>query len=452
MSGMAWLLALVLSAWAAVPAQARSTPDDFGCRSDDDTGCWIRAVRSAVPARGLPWFGDVEGLAGRTYVVRDTIALSGSVGGVIDGRGSVIEWHGPPDRPLFLLTNVQQLKITNLNIFAVTPLQAAFEFTKGPYGKDPNRNVAPRLNVLDSVRVQGVKLGNLAYGVRFTARNGIDEDNDQSTIFSSTFANVSEAAISIEHSQSKAHHFYAVHASGADGNRDAAFVRKRGGSFSSVGGFHGGFRGAVYDIAGGNDLDLIVDENSEASARLLRTPTGVASFPLPVQVVGGRFAVDGLAPDGRFIDFHRMGPLTITGLRLDGVPPPASQPAVLAFLPNPQTPGGQASLTVTGLALLVPSSESWEGLAASPIARVTATGNTCVDSRVAVTACRGPLAGIIGNAGITYADLTTGTAAHLAPGHSAYCLDCNSTGVDGRCTGGGSGRFARRRTDGWFCD
>jgi hypothetical protein len=75
-----------------------------------------------------------------------------------------------------------------------------------------------------------------------------------------------------------------------------------------------------------------------------------------------------------------------------------------------------------------------------------------VDSRVAVTQCRGLLAGVLGTAGISYRDLTTGTAATLGAGHTTYCADCGATGDEGRCTANGDGRFARRHPDGWFCD
>lgn len=64
-----------------------------------------------------------------------------------------------------------------------------------------------------------MRLGYLRYGVRFSKRFGIDEDNDQSTITNTAIYNVTDAAISIEHSQSQGHHFYGVKATGARGTR-----------------------------------------------------------------------------------------------------------------------------------------------------------------------------------------------------------------------------------------
>jgi len=373
----------------AIGATGENTPDRFGCAADNATGCWQAAIAAAMPSRRAPHFATVTATAGRTYVIRDTLTVDSAEGGTIDGNGSVLEWRGAPDRPMFLASNVQQMRFVNLRIIVITPLEAAFEFTKAPYGANATRNVAPSVNVLDAVRIDGVRLGNLRFGVRFSRRYGIDEDNDQSTIMNSVIYNVTEAAISIEHSQSQHHHFYAVKASGAPGNTHAAFVRAQGGSFSSLGGFHGGFGAAVYDISAVYGTDLILDENSEGSARLLRTPAGSASFPFPVHLIGGRFAVNGLAMDGRFIDFTRMGPLSIDGLTIDGVPPAGAARPVISFLPDPVGGTGQGRLSVTNAAFNVAGSAALDVIVASKAARVRSSGNSCVDEQGNVAACRG---------------------------------------------------------------
>jgi hypothetical protein len=444
-------LLLLLGSGSALSAQSENSPDRFGCIATNATPCWQAAIREAMPAGRTPYFASVTGTAGATYVMRDTLIIESAYGGTIDGGGSVLEWQGPPDRPLFLVKNTQQMRFTNLRIVVVTPLEAAFEFTKAPYGKDPVRNVAPSLNVIDSVRIEGVKLGNLRYGVRFSKRYGIDEDNDQSTIMNTAIYNVTEAAISIEHTQSQHHHFYAVKATGAEGNQNASFVRADGGSFSSLGGFHGRFGGAVYSISSVYGTDLIVDENSEASARFIRTPAGSASFPFPVHVVGGRFAVDRLASDGKFIDFHRMGPLSIDGLRVDGIVPPGAARPVISFLPAPVNGNGQGTLAVSNMAFTVPSSVFWDVLVINGATRLTSGGNACVDERGSVTPCRGLANGISNMGGISFQEISVSPIRDLAPGHSLFCEDCAADESTGACIGGGQGRFAHKLRSGWTC-
>lgn len=440
----------------ALPMASLLAPPTFAaeldCPPDAATLCWQEALRDAMPPARAPYFAGVTARPGVRYVIRDTLVVESAYGGVIDGNGSVLEWQGPTDRPLFLVKNTQQVKFTNLRIFVVTPLESAFEFTKAPYGKEPQRNVAPSLNVLDNVRIEGVKLGNLRYGVRFSKRYGIDEDNDQSTIINTAIYNVTGAAISIEHTQSQGHHFYAVKANGAEGNRDAAFVRASGGSFASLGGFHGRFGGAVYDIAGVNGTDLVIDENSEASARFIRTPPGAASFPLPFHVVGGRFSVDRLAPDGRLVDFNRMGPLSIRGLKIDGVIPAGTANPVIAFLPQPAGAPARGQLTVSDVVFTMPGSSTWDPVLINAWVRLNASGNTCVDAAGAVAECRGLAAGVTSTAGVSFAELSAGGFQTLLPGHSTYCDDCGTNRQSGLCVGGGTGQLAQKRRDGWHCD
>lgn len=464
---------------AADAGKGPPSPDDFVCTGNNDALCWQAAVKAAMPKDKAPYFAGLTGTPGARYIVRDTITIESAFGGTVDGNGSVLEWQGPPDRPLFLVKNTQQVKFTNLRIFVGSPLESAFEFTKAPYGKEQARNVAPSLNVLDGVRIEGVKLGNLRYGVRFSKRYGIDEDNDQSTIINTAIYNVTDAAISIEHTQSQHHHFYAVKATGAEGNRDAAFVRATAGSFSSLGGFHGRFGGAVYDITSVYGTDLILDENSEASARLIRTPDGMASFPMPVHVVGGRFAVDNMAADGRIVDFNRMGPLTISGLKVTGDVRPGAATPLISFRPQPvpagpnpagsgpagsgQAGSGQAGsgpargeaggqLNLSGLTFAVAGSAGWDLVQVSPAARVNSAANSCVDGQQRVTRCRGLAAGVQAQDGMAYRELATGPGAALAPGHSAWCADCAAEPVTGKCQAGGGGQFARKLPGGWYCD
>lgn len=444
------LLAVLLLSGAA--AAGAGSSEALDCRADDATGCWQEAIRDAMPPQKAPYFAGLTARKGATYIIRDTLTIESVYGGTIDGNGSMLEWRGPPDRPMFLVKNTQQVRFVNLRIVVLTPLESAFEFTKAPYGKDPARNVAPSLNVIDSVRIEGIKLGNLRYGIRFSKRYGIDEDNDQSTIINTAIYNVTEAAISIEHTQSQHHHFYGVKAGGADGNKNASFVRADGGSFSSLGGFHGDFAGAVYSISSVYGTDLIVDEDSEGSARFIRTPAGAASFPFPVHVVGGRFSVDRVASDGKLIDFNRMGPLSIDGLRVDGSPPPGAANPVISFLPDPVNGKGQGKLAVSNMAFAMPGSGSWDVLAINSATGINSGGNTCVDERGAIAPCRGLANGISDLGSVSFHELSLPPLRYLAPGHLVFCSDCAAEGRSGVCAGGGQGRIASKSIRGWNCN
>lgn len=303
--------------WVALVASYCHPVHALDCPEADDTACWQSALDGAQYVKHGKRMTAVEGSG--WYQISDTLRIDGVTGGGV--RGATFEWLGPPDRPMFLVTDSQQVAFRDVTVFASRPLESAFEFAK--------QARAPRLNVLDNVRVDGVALGLLRYGVRFSARYGRDEDNDQAVIIGSAFLNVTDAAISIEHTQSQAHQIIATHGSGAPGAKDSAYIRALlGGSFTSVGGTMLGFTGAVFDLGPVNGTDVIQDANSEGSARLLRMPDNVAGYPTPVHIRGGRFAVDGLAKDGNLIDFARIGPLTIEGLTVNGTPPAGVTPAI----------------------------------------------------------------------------------------------------------------------------
>ncbi|MEQ1802920.1 MAG: hypothetical protein ABL989_13410 [Gammaproteobacteria bacterium] len=444
-------LAAALSCLATAVADVR--PEDFpGCNATrgDDTECWQQALDAAIRVEGYPYFGAVAATAGKTYYIRDTLTVTNAHGGVIDGHGAVLEWAGSRRSvPMFLLTNTQSLRVTNLYIRAGpdAPLQAAFEFTKGL----PVR-VNPRYNILDHVIIDGTSLNGLQYGVRFTARNGIDEDNDQATIINSGIYNVTTAGISIEHSQSHDHRLLAVNSTGATGNTAAAFVNVKDGSFTSIGGFHGRFALANYYVAGSRTGTAIINENSEGSAALLRTPEGSASFLLPVQVIGGRFAIDDLQPSGRVVDFHRYGPLTIQGLNITGTirRPGAARPTIYFWPTAASGQGGYAELAVTGVGfagiVAGTGSNAYDPIVTSPIARVTAGSNSCITASGVATQCAGRAGGA--SPWVRFADL----AELSIPGQSFYCADCGRNETTDLCRPGGNGQFARRLPRGWLCD
>jgi len=233
----------------------------------------------------------------------------------------VFKWTGPSNKPMFLLST-QQLKMANLVVWPSTPLESVIETAKQVGG------IATSRNEFANMRFDGVTAGQLQYGYRFTTRYGVDEDNDQSLIRGGAILNVTDACVSIDHSQSQAHRFDGVRMDGA-GTTASAVRMLNGGSFQSIGGTQTQFD-AVFDIDSVNGSITLQDVNVELSKKLLRTPDNVAQFPVPVNIFGGRFSIDGIDPSGRFIDFNRIGKLMIRGLLVEG---PGVVAPILRFWP-----------------------------------------------------------------------------------------------------------------------
>lgn len=159
---------------------------------------------------------------------------------------------------------------------------------------------------------------------------------------------------------------------------------------------------------------------------------------MPVHLIGGRFAVDQLAPDGRLIDFHRMGPLSIRGLKIDGLPPKGAAAPVISFWPQTAGPPAVPQLSVSDVSFAVPGSNAWEPVRVSSQARVNASGNSCVDAGGSVSRCRGLAGGVSSSGGLLFAELAQGSWSTLAPGHTAYCEDCAADASSGVCRGAGT--------------
>jgi hypothetical protein len=75
-------------------------------------------------------------------------------------------------------------------------------------------------------------------------------------------------------------------------------------------------------------------------------------------VLGGPFALDGLAPDGHIVKFHRQGPLTIRDLYVNGSFPGPAKPTFLFSPPPPFSPlpYNDTPFELSNLTLYVPGS------------------------------------------------------------------------------------------------
>ena len=390
------LLVFLFSATAAVAGDIY--PEDFpSCNpsSGDDTVCWQDAINAATNPSLPYYFGTVAGDAGKVYTIKNTLKICNTTGGMIDGHGAVLRWAGPAGVPMFLVINADQLKISNLTIVSNSsaPLYSAFEFTSAPIGADPcvgTRAAIPSSkDSIDHVIVNGTNANGLMYGVRFSNRYNDNANNDMSTIMNSTFYNVMDAAVSVEHSQSQEHQLIDVNGYGAPGNT-GCFVSATTGFISTTGGFEGNWGNADFCLDGAYGPFNIVGINSEGSNRLLSVgnPGDVTGYPVTVNIFGGRFAVNGLDSDGSLISFNRLGPLTISGLRVDGTPPSGVQPNI-SFEPGQMDSTTAASAIIDGVSFYIPGSSGWNTLIVKGFASLTAQGNLC-DDGTSMVACKPP--------------------------------------------------------------
>lgn len=302
-----------------------------------DAACWQAAINASPH---WPVFGTVAGSSGKQYLINETIVVCNASEGLIDGHGSQLYWTGSSGKPMFLVIGSNHIRFANLKVQSdpSKPLDAAFEFTStrntqsNPYPAPvcPGSSLPSSKNSIEHVGVEGTDLNGLNYGVRFSNRYDYDANNDMSTIVDSTFYNITVATVSIEHSQSHQHRLISVNGYGAQGNLNGCFVNAPYGFFSSVGGFQSNWGRANFCVGGTSGTFDITESNSEGSNRLLLAGNSgdYTSFPVSVNIQGGRFAVNGLNPDGKVIDFNRLGPLTIRGFHIDGIPPSGVQPSI----------------------------------------------------------------------------------------------------------------------------
>ncbi len=447
-----------------------STPvifvDDYGAKGDgvaDDTQPWQDAIAAAsLGESGLFLMGTVVGRGTANYRITDTIKIREARNGIVDGNGARFMWDGPSGVPMWLLEDTEQVRIQNMYIWVDVDeeLNAAFEL-RNPGGAC--NSVAPNGNILEGIIVTAVWDG-LDYGVRFTQPLGeeacndcpsgltacLNVNNDVARIIRSGFFNYKEAAISIEHSQSTWHQLIDVQWSSAvypQAPPASKFVNLKKGSFQSFGTSGSGATDTDFYIEDPNVGIVIQNANSENSNRFIRTLDLVASdAPQPLRIIGGRFSVNKLAGDGKFIDWNRAGPLLIDGLMVEGSYPGSNSPR-LHFDPD-LIFGDESMLQVTGCHFLWPLADTHDIIQLGPKARLVAHSNTChhgtfgVDDRTA--SCTGLAAGIYANSSVTFAKLGA-----MRDGHFVFCSDCKRNTAP--CEGGGTGTMAARTGGAWHC-
>jgi len=358
---------------------------DFNCQSQPkgpnpipDKDCWQQAIDCATSGTK---FGTVVATAGMNYQISDTLCLKSVTTGVIEGNGATLTWTDTtpdPLKPLIFLAEAEEMKIQDLTLKADSshPLNTAILSVNTTGGLVTTRNI------LEHVRINGTNNGGLQFGVRYAGPSSftgtplgvlVDEMNDQSTFMDVEILQVEQAAISLEHSQSMGHRLINVTASSTSNATDSCFVEVTGGYFTSYGGTRTDFTGAEFRIGGIQHGVSIIDSNSEGCKRFI-DGTGWDTNTRPVQVIGGRFAVDNVASDGYVINYERRGPVSIHGLQLTGSPAVGGVQPKFRFSP---AAGGDMQVEVSGCRFGSQNSISWDPISISGNVRLVAHGNSC---------------------------------------------------------------------------
>ena len=273
----------------------------------------INAFTIAKPVQ--LWVGEVAISVTGSITIQGVSGFSiiGIGGGASGSWMTRFNWVGDASDPMFLLDDVGHSTFANFRVTATSraPLAAVFHSENGS-----GVSVTPGSRLFEDLFLQGTTNA-IDKGFRWVGTGGGGDANNEADTFRRVrVANYLTAAWSFEHSQSKAHKFYAcAFTGGASSERGIATNQGpsgHGGSFIWNGGGGGKNSVADFDLGTANDAILINGGNFENSARLLQT-AGPASTAWPVTLQGVRWASDDLHVDNRAIWFQVRGPLALIG-------------------------------------------------------------------------------------------------------------------------------------------
>ena len=241
---------------------------------------------------------------------RRGLRILGSAGGASGAAlGCQMVWDGPDDEPMWRLWSRDcVLSHLALRVRPGRRCLAAIDVDQAP-----DRQTACTNNTFEHLFITKAG-GAMRYGVRIGARAlanvemmGFDtcyfEDIDEACVF-----------IASRTGQSKAHRFY-----------KCGFARARFGIFHETGSFvtfgcgFGYHSEAAVRLGSITDYIAINESDSEGCARFLKTGGG-SRASWAVKINGARLALNGLAADGRFIDFTDGGPLMLENVLFGDVP------------------------------------------------------------------------------------------------------------------------------------
>jgi hypothetical protein len=264
----------------------------LGAKGDgttDDTAA-IQAAINALTSKALGSQAGIVLLPPGSYLVTSTLLISNAVGISFSGLGqqatTLIPSCALSGKPVIKLVNCVNCAVKDLWIQGNTsarPSAGIESLVDHPSAIALYPTNLLVRDVLIGFPAFGSVLSGLGYGIRFTATEGSDGDNDESTISHVTLAGIATAGISIEHSNSLVHKFdnlriYYV----------PIGIQTQGGSFQLVNSFfsvsdvefnflapQGNLNGVA--TAGYYHPILISNTTSEGTSDLLRT----APWPAP---------------------------------------------------------------------------------------------------------------------------------------------------------------------------
>ena len=244
---------------------------------------------------------------------RHNIQLVGSNGGASGFVGCVIEWYGTPTDPIVRLHSRDcLLKNLAFRVGSGQSTIAAIEIDKAT-GSNAGASTNNAFEYLQIGRGQGEMVNGIY--IAETAPGNVEN-----MFFQKCFiTHVDESCVHIPSvtGQSKHHSFYSCGFGFAEYG-----IKTIRGSFQT---YSCSFTHLTVAVALGFNTDNIViqDSDLENCQRLLTTEGG-SNGCWPVSIIGGRYDVRGLHPDGAFIIFTYGGPLLVQNVAFG---PPRYHPA-----------------------------------------------------------------------------------------------------------------------------
>lgn len=281
---------------------------DFGAIGDgvaDDTSALQSAINSAITNKRSIY------LPAGKYKITDTLFFTNADGLMFFGDGSGFE--GPtrldsgadmPTKPMLSFADCRNIALRDFatRCSSSQRIKCAIQFTNGS-----GTSVTPTTYLLENLYLYSTNNATgQTNGVLFALGAGGDANNDFGTFVNCVISNYDNAAVKIEHTQSREHRFY-----GCYFQTGTYAIDTEGYSFFWFGGNVSEHSGADFNLAQVQQSSVISGLSSEQSNRLLRSNTSSADGY--VSISGVRYAADLLNADRRVIDYRHRGSLVLKG-------------------------------------------------------------------------------------------------------------------------------------------
>jgi hypothetical protein len=271
----------------------------------DDTSAMQSAINAAIVGKFSLY------VPAGTYRITDTLSFVNADGLMVCGDGS--GFLGPtrfvcdadiPTKPLFLFSDCRNIVLRDFSTrcSATKRIKCALQFENGS-GSTVTATTYQMENLYLYSTTNATGQTN---GVLFALGAGGDNNNDFGKFINVVISNYDNAAVKIEHSQSREHVFYACYFQSG-----TYAVETDGNSFFWFGGNVSEHSEADFYLLRPQQSTIIDGLSSEQSSRLLTSnASGADGY---VSISGVRFAADFLNADGRVIDYRHRGALVLNG-------------------------------------------------------------------------------------------------------------------------------------------